>query len=189
MVFENPQVKEMFDNYSVKLDKSINSYVYELNDLKVGRANPHLVEKIMVDYYGVQTPISQVGNISIPEARLLVISVWDKSMLTVVEKAIIAANIGINPTNDGKVIRLNFPELTEERRKDLVKVLKSLTENCKVVLRNVRRDINDSLKKMKKDISEDQIKTYEAEVDKILNKKIEEVDQLYKNKEKEILSV
>ncbi len=156
-----------------------------------GRANPHILDKIVVDYYGVPTPLKQIGNIQVPEARMLLISVWDTSILKEVEKAIIAANTGIMPTNDGKVLRMVFPELTQERRKELCKTLKSLAENTKVALRNARRDINDSIKKMKKDslISEDDAATYEKDVDKKLASQIETVDKMTKDKEQEIMSV
>ncbi|MEG1509296.1 MAG: ribosome recycling factor [Clostridia bacterium] len=184
-------VDMLFEEYKEKLSKTLNAFVSELANMKAGRANPRLLDKVLVDYYGNLTPINQVGNISIPEARILMISVWDNSMLKAVEKAIIAANIGVTPNNDGKVIRLIFPELTTDRRKDLVKQLKAQAESCKVVLRNTRRDINDSLKKMKKntEITEDECSNYEKDVDTIINEYIAKVDKYCKEKETEIMSV
>ena len=172
-------------------DKAINYMKGEYNLMRAGRANPKVVESIKVDYYGAQTPINQMGNISVPEPRCLVISLWDKSALKLVEKAILAANIGVTPQNDGTVIRLTFPVLTEERRKDLVKQVKKLAEDTKVVLRNARRDVMDGLKKEKnvKTVSEDLISDYESEVDKSLSKLIETVDKLAKEKEIDVMSV
>lgn len=185
------EVLEVFDEFETKMSKSIASLQYEFNNMKAGRANPHILDKITVDYYGTPTPLKQIGNIQTPEARMLLITVWDTSILKEVEKAIIAANIGINPNNDGKVIRLIFPELTEERRKDLCKSIKALAENTKVALRNARRDINDSIKKFKKDnlISEDEVAIYEKDVDKKLAEQVEVVDKMTKDKEQEVLSV
>ena len=159
--------------------------------MRAGRANPKVVEGIKVDYYGAMTPINQMGNISVPEPRCLVISLWDKSALKLVEKAILAANIGVTPQNDGTVIRLTFPILTEERRKELVKQVKKLAEDTKVILRNARRDVMDGLKKEKnaKTVSEDLIADYEQEVDKQLSKLIENVDKLSKEKETDVMSV
>ena len=159
--------------------------------MRAGRANPKLVESIKVDYYGALTPINQMGNISVPEPRCIVISLWDKSALKLVEKAILAANIGVTPQNDGTVIRLTFPVLTEERRKELVKQVKKLAEDTKVVLRNARRDVMEGLKKEKnaKTVSEDLIADYENEVDKQLAKQIEIVDKLAKEKETDVMSV
>ena len=172
-------------------DKAINYMKGEYNLMRAGRANPKVVENIKVDYYGAQTPINQMGNISVPEPRCLVISLWDKSALKLVEKAILAANIGVTPQNDGTVIRLTFPVLTEERRKYLVKQVKKLAEDTKVVLRNARRDVMDGLKKEKnaKTVSEDLISDYESEVDKSLSKLIETVDKLAKEKEIDVMSV
>ena len=191
MAYEQIEVLEVFDEFETKMDKSIASLQYEFNNMKAGRVNPHILDKIVVDYYGVPTPLKQIGNIQVPEARMLLVSVWDTSILKEVEKAIIAANTGIMPTNDGKVIRMVFPELTQERRKELCKTLKSLAENTKVALRNARRDINDSIKKMKKDslISEDDAALYEKDVDKKLAAQIDTVDKMTKDKEQEIMSV
>lgn len=191
MAYDQMEVLEVFDEFETKMEKSIASLQYEFNNMKAGRANPHILDKITVDYYGTPTPLKQIGNIQTPEARMLLITVWDTSILKEVEKAIIAANIGITPNNDGKVIRLIFPELTEERRKDLCKSIKALAENTKVALRNARRDINDSIKKFKKDnlISEDEVAVYEKDVDKKLAEQVEVVDKMTKDKEQEVLSV
>ncbi len=191
MAYELMEVLEVFDEFETKMSKSIASLQYEFNNMKAGRANAHLLDKITVDYYGTPTPLKQIGNIQTPEARMLLITVWDTSILKEVEKAIIAANIGITPNNDGKVIRLIFPELTEERRKELCKSIKALAENTKVALRNARRDINDSIKKFKKDnlISEDEVGVYEKDVDKKLAEQVDIVDKMTKEKEQEVLSV
>ena len=191
MAYELMEVLEVFDEFETKMSKSIASLQYEFNNMKAGRANPHLLDKITVDYYGTPTPLKQIGNVQTPEARMLMITVWDTSILKEVEKAIIAANIGITPNNDGKVIRLVFPELTEERRKELCKSIKALAENTKVALRNARRDINDSIKKFKKDnlISEDEVGVYEKDVDKKLAEQVDIVDKMTKEKEQEVLSV
>lgn len=191
MSYNIDDVDLIFDELSEKSDKTVANLDNELKAVRAGRANPHLLDKILVDYYGQQTPINQMGTISIPEARLLVISVWDKSALKNVEKAILAANIGVTPNNDGQVIRLVFPELTEERRKAIVKDIKNLLEETKVVLRNWRRDAIDQLKKIQKDsvITEDDLKNFTADVDKYLSKRTEEVEKLYKDKEAEVLSI
>ena len=191
MAYELMEVLEVFDEFETKMSKSVASLQYEFNNMKAGRANPHLLDKITVDYYGTPTPLKQIGNVQTPEARMLMITVWDTSILKEVEKAIIAANIGITPNNDGKVIRLVFPELTEERRKELCKSIKALAENTKVALRNARRDINDSIKKFKKDnlISEDEVGVYEKDVDKKLAEQVDIVDKMTKEKEQEALSV
>lgn len=191
MAYEQIEVLEVFDEFETKMDKSISSLQYEFNNIKAGRANPHIIDKIVVDYYGVPTPLKQIGNIQTPEARMLMITVWDTSILKEVEKAIIAANTGITPNNDGKVIRMIFPELTQERRKELCKNMRAMAENTKVALRNARRDINDSIKKFKKDslISEDEASLYEKDVDKKLAEQIDVVDKMSKEKEQEILSV
>ena len=185
------EVLELFDEFETRLENGVNNLQGEFAKLKAGRANPHLLDKITVDYYGTPTPIKQVGNISVPEARLLVISVWDKSILKNVEKAIIAANIGITPNNDGNVIRLVFPELTQDSRKALCKEIKARSENVKVSLRNARRDANDAIKKLKKDgqITEDEAASYEKEVDKMLSEKTGEIDSMTKNKEDEVMTV
>ena len=191
MDYQVPQVEEIFFNYEEKLEKSFEYMRGEYALLKVGRANPKLLDKIMVDYYGTATPIPQPSNVNVPEARMIVITPWDKSMLGKIEKAILAANIGVTPANDGTIIRLIFPEMTEERRKETVKQVKKLAEDAKVAMRNSRRDAMDALKKVKNDklVSEDSIKNFEEEVDKILAKNIEEVDNACKVKEKEVMSV
>lgn len=185
------EVDLIFEEMSEKYAKTLHNFSSELKSIRAGRANPHILDKITVDYYGTPTPINNMANITVPEARLLVISVWDKSALKNVEKAILAANIGITPNNDGNVIRLIFPELTEERRKALVKDLKNNAESTKIVLRNARRDAIEQLKKLQKDssITEDDLKDFTADVDKALAKQIEDVDKLTKDKEQEILSV
>ena len=191
MNYATPQIEEIFLNFEMNCDKAIEYMKGEFNLMRAGRANPKLVESIKVDYYGALTPINQMGNISIPEPRCLVITLWDKSALKDVEKAILAANIGVTPQNDGTVIRLTFPVLTEERRRDLVKQVKKLAEEAKVVLRNARREAMDGLKKEKnaKTVSEDLIADYEGEVDKSLAKLIEQVDKLSKEKETDVMSV
>lgn len=191
MNYANPQIEELFLNFEMDCDKAITYMKNEYNLMRAGRANPKLVESIKVDYYGAMTPINQMGNISVPEPRCIVISLWDKSALKTVEKAILAANIGVTPQNDGTVIRLTFPVLTEERRRDLVKQVKKLAEDTKVVLRNARRDVMEGLKKEKnaKTVSEDLISDYEAEVDKSLAKMIENVDKLSKEKEADVMAV
>lgn len=191
MNYANPNIEEIFLNFDLECEKAIEYTKGEYNLMRVGRANPKLVENIKVDYYGAPTPIKQMGNLSIPEPRCLVISLWDKSALKLVEKAILSANIGVTPQNDGTVIRLTFPVLTEERRRDLVKQVKKLAEDTKVVLRNARRDAMEALKKEKnaKTVSEDLISDYEKEIDKKLSKQIEAVDKLSKEKEADVMSV
>ena len=191
MNYATPQIEEIFMDFEFDCEKAIDYMKGEYAVMKAGRANPKLVENIKVDYYGAMTPIKQMGNISIPEPRQIVISVWDKSTLKAIEKAILAANIGVTPQNDGVVIRLIFPVLTEERRRDLVKQVKKLAEDTKVVLRNARREAMDGLKKEKnnKTVSEDLIADYEKEIDKALAKLIESVDKLAKEKEAEVMSV
>ncbi len=184
-------VDMIFDDMQEKFEKTTRNYEGELKMVRAGRANPHLLDRVFVDYYGVETQLNKMANITVPEARLIVISVWDKSQLKNVEKAILAANLGVTPNNDGIVIRLVFPELTEERRKALVKDVKSGAENTKVVLRNARRDAIDELKKLEKssDITEDDLKDFTEDVDKAVAKAIEEIDKMCKDKEKEILEV
>ena len=191
MAYGIDSVDLIFEEMKEKFTKTVHNFSTEMKSMRAGRANPHILDKVMVDYYGTPTPINNMANITVPEARLLVISVWDKSALKNVEKAILAANIGITPNNDGNVIRLIFPELTEERRKALVKELKTNAENTKVVLRNARRDAIDALKKLEKDseITEDDLKDFTSDVDKALSSEIEDVDKLTKDKEQEILAV
>ena len=191
MNYANPQIEELFLNFEMNCDKAIDYMKGEFAVMRAGRANPKLVENIKVDYYGAMTPINQMGNITSPEPRQLVITLWDKGALKDVEKAILQANIGVTPQNDGSCIRLTFPVLTEERRKELVKQVKKLAEDTKVVLRNSRRDAMDALKKEKnaKTVSEDLIVDYEKEIDKMLSKLIENVDKLAKDKEVDVMSV
>ncbi len=191
MNYATPQIEELFLNFEMNCEKAVDYMKSEFNLMRAGRANPKLVEGIRVDYYGAMTPINQMGNISIPEPRQIVITLWDKSALKDVEKAILAANIGVTPQNDGTCIRLIFPVLTEERRRDLVKQVKKLAEDTKVVLRNARRDAMEALKKEKlaKTVSEDLIADYEKEIDKQLSKQIELVDKLSKEKENDVMSV
>ena len=185
------EVDLIFDEMNEKIDKTMQNYITELRSIRAGRANPHILDKVVVDYYGTPTPINNMANVSVPEARLLVISPWDKSQLKAIERAILAANIGINPNNDGHVIRLVFPELTEERRRSTVKEAKNLVEEAKIVMRNARRDAIDDLKKIQKSsvITEDDLKNYTEVVDKTLAKNTDEVDKLFKEKEQEILSI
>ena len=177
--------------YDDKMTKTINNLGSELAAIRAGRANPHVLDKLTVDYYGVPTPIQQAANISVPEARMIMIQPWEASMVKAIEKAIMTSDIGINPTNDGKCIRLVFPELTEERRKDLAKDVKKKGEAAKVAVRNIRRDANDALKKMGKggDISEDEIKDLEDQVQKLTDKFIAEIDGAIAEKTKEIMTV
>ena len=180
-------------NYPIneKMDKTISVLVEELGTLRAGRANPAILNKIMVEYYGTPTPLSQIANISIPEARLIVVQPWDASMLKEIEKEIIKAEIGIMPNNDGKVIRLAFPELNEERRKELVKTVKKMGEESKVSIRSIRRDAIDSVKEQKKnnEITEDEVKSAETEIQKITDKYVEEIDKIVAAKEKEVMQV
>ena len=177
--------------YDDKMTKTINNLGSELAAIRAGRANPHVLDKLTVDYYGVPTPIQQAANISVPEARMIQIQPWEKSMLKEIEKAILMSDIGINPTNDGTVVRLMFPELTEERRKELVKDVKKKGEAAKVAIRNIRRDGNDFLKKEEKnsDVSKDVIKGMEEKVQKLTDNKIKELETVTEKKIKEIMSV
>lgn len=191
MYIDNDDVKILFELFEEKMSKSIDSFNNELLKMRAGRANAHILDGVEVNYYGAMTPLNQMSNISVPEARVLMVSVWDSSALKSVEKAIIDANVGINPNNDGKVIRLIFPELTEERRKSLSKEVKVLAEKIKVAVRNERRDINAELKKLKKDssITEDDLINYEKEVDNRVNESISKIEKMTADKEKEIMSV
>lgn len=182
---------EIITAASDKMSKTIASLQRDLGALRAGRANPQALERITVDYYGTPTPITQVGTVSSPEPRLLVISLWDTSMLKAVEKAIQASDLGINPSNDGKFIRLMFPALTEERRKELVKVVRKKGEEAKVAIRNIRKSVNDQIKKAKKDgeITEDDQKQLEDKAQKETDRFIKDIDRIIADKEKEILSV
>ena len=180
-----------FSQIKEKMNKTISVFQENLSEVRAGRANPAILNKIKVDYYGVPTPISQVAGISVPEARLIVIQPWDASVLKDIEKAILASDIGINPNNDGKVIRLSFPELNEERRKELVKDIRKMAEEAKVAVRSIRRDGIDEFKKKQKEseITEDDLKVAEDNIQKLTDKSIEEIDNILANKEKEIMSV
>ena len=180
-----------YTNLKQRMDKSIGAYEEKLSEIRAGRANPAILNKIKVDYYGVPTPINQMAGISVPEARMIVIQPWDMSVLKDIEKAILASDIGINPNNDGKVIRLNFPELTEERRKDIVKEIRKIAEEARVSIRGARRDGLDEFKAMQKksEITEDDLKAAETEVQKITDSKIEEIDKILANKELDIMNV
>ncbi len=176
--------------YEEKMQKAYDFLLADYQTIRAGRANPHVLDKLKVDYYGTPTPIQQVGNITVPEARMIQIAPWEKSLIREIEKAIIASDIGITPNNDGTVIRLVFPELTEERRKDLVKDVKKKGEEAKVAIRNIRRDANDAFKKLAKtEISEDEIKDLEDSVQKITDKYIKDVDKAIEDKSKEIMTV
>ena len=188
---DSEKVDELMITMEEKLEKTASVLREEFSNIRAGRANPHVLDKIQVDYYGVMTPVNQVGNISVADAKCLVISPWDVSLLKGIEKAILQSNIGLTPTNDGKVIRLIFPDLTEERRKEIAKQIKALSEDAKVAARNIRRDAMDALKKMKnnKEISEDECASLEKEVEKTLSKSVEQIDKHTAEKEKEIMSV
>ncbi|MBQ2406843.1 MAG: ribosome recycling factor [Lachnospiraceae bacterium] len=176
--------------YDEKMQKAYNFLLSDYQSIRAGRANPHVLDKIKVDYYGTPTPIQQVGNITVPEARMIQIAPWEKSLIKEIEKAIMTSDVGITPSNDGSVIRLVFPELTEERRKDLVKDVKKKGEEGKVAIRNIRREANDAFKKLAKtEVSEDEIKDLEDEIQKITDKYIKDIDKAIEEKSKEILTV
>lgn len=183
--------KVVIDNMLEKMNKSVAVYRKELSSMRAGRANPQLLDRITVDYYGSQVPINQVANISIPEPRIIQIAPWEQNMLKVIEKAIQKSDLGINPSNDGKIIRLLLPELTQERRKELVKQTRKMAEDCKVAIRSIRRDANDQIKKMKKDntITEDDQKSAEDKIQKATDKIVKEVDTITAEKEKELMDV
>ena len=190
-MIENEKVEEILLVLEERLEKTLAVLKENYASVRAGRANPHILDKVSVDYYGTMSPVNQVGNISVADAKCLVISPWDVSLLKNIEKAIVAANIGINPTNDGKVIRLVFPDLTEERRRDLAKQIKSMSEESKVAVRNVRRDAMDALKKLKnnKEIFEDECAGVEKDVEKTVAKSVETIEKCTAEKEKEILTV
>ncbi len=181
----------MLQQYEEKMDKSLDSLVNEFSAIRAGRANPHVLDKIRVDYYGQPTPLQQVANISVPEPRTLLIQPWEASLIKEIEKAIMCSDLGITPNNDGKAIRLNFPELTEDRRKEMAKDVKKKGENAKIAIRNIRREANDAFKKQNKanEISEDELKDLEDQVQKLTDKFIDKVDQAVEDKSKEILTV
>ncbi len=176
--------------YNEKMQKAYDFMESEFATIRAGRANPHVLDKIRVDYYGTPTPIQQVGNISVPEPRIIQIAPWEKSLIKAIEKAIMCSDVGITPSNDGSVIRLVFPELTEERRKDLVKEVKKKGEDCKVAVRNIRRDGNEAFKKLAKtEISEDEIKKLEDELQKATDKFVKDIEAAVEVKSQEILKV
>ena len=181
---ETPQI------YDTKMTKTIGNLNSELGTIRAGRANPHVLDRIMVDYYGVATSLQQVANITVPEARMIQIQPWESSLIKDIMKAIQVSDLGINPNTDGKVIRLVFPELTEERRKELVKEVKKKGEAAKVAIRNIRRDANEAFKKLEKeDVSEDEIKKLSEEIQKLTDKYVKEIDKTVEEKSKEVLTV
>ncbi|QHW37381.1 ribosome recycling factor [Staphylococcus ursi] len=184
-------MKEIIQDAKTRMKKSTENLSRELAQINAGRANSNLLAGVQVDYYGAPTPVQQLASINVPEARLLVVSPYDKTSLADIEKAIIAANLGVNPTSDGDVIRIMVPALTEERRKEIVKEVKKTGENAKVSIRNIRRDANDTLKRQEKDgeISEDELRNGSDEVQKITDSSIKEIEQLVADKEKDIMSV
>ena len=177
--------------YEEKMNKTISVFEENLSEIRAGRANPAILNKISVDYYGVQTPINQVEGISVPEARMILIQPWDMNLLKEIEKEILKSDIGINPNNDGKVIRLTFPELNEERRKEIVKDIRKLAEEAKVAIRSIRRDAIDEAKEKQKksEITEDDLKNEEDQIQKLTDKKVQEIDNLLEKKEQEIMKV
>ncbi len=179
------------EQYEGRMMKSLENLKEEFSTIRAGRANPHLLDKLRVDYYGTPSSLQSVANVSVPEPRVIQIQPWESKLVKEIEKAILASDLGLTPNNDGKVIRLIFPELTEERRKDLVKDVKKKAENAKVAVRNIRRDANDSIKKMNKnsEISEDEVKILEDSIQKITDKFIADIDKLTEDKSKEILTV
>ena len=191
MISDNENVNLIFMEYDEELNKAIKHYESELAAVRAGRANPKILDKILVDYYGTPTPIGHMANVSVPEARQIMISPWDVSNVKNIVKAIMASDLGITPTDDGKIIRLNFPMLTEERRRELVKSTKKLVEDTKVVCRNARRDAIEELKKLKKDgeISEDVEASLEKDVQKKLDELSAKIDKMMDEKEKEIMQV
>lgn len=181
---------ERLQQFEERMTKAYDHLVADFATIRAGRANPHVLDKIKVDYYGTPTPIQQVGNISVPEARMIQIAPWEKSLIREIEKAIMSSDVGITPSNDGSVIRLVFPELTEERRKELVKDVKKKGEDGKVAIRNIRRDGNDTFKKLaKEEVSEDEIKQLEDKLQKLTDKFVKDIDALVDEKSKEILTV
>lgn len=183
--------KQVISNAKSKMEKAISAYTRELASIRAGRANAALLDKVFVDYYGAPTPINQLAGVSVPEARLLVIQPYDKTILGEIEKAILKSDLGLNPTNDGSVIRIAIPALTEERRKELVKVVKKEAEEAKIAIRNIRRDGNEDLKKLEKngEITEDDLRGYSDDIQKITDQHISKIDEITKDKEKEILEV
>ena len=181
---------ERVQKYEDKMKKTLSGFEAEIATIRAGRANPHILDKLTVDYYGAPTPLQQVANITVPEARMILIQPWESSLIKVIEKAIMTSDLGLNPSNDGKSIRLVLPELTEERRKDLVKDVKKKGEAAKVAVRNIRRDANDAFKKLtKQDVSEDEVKDLSDKVQKLTDKFTKDIDEAVEKKSKEILTV
>ncbi|KAF0215689.1 MAG: ribosome recycling [Geobacteraceae bacterium] len=183
--------KDVIKNMGAHMDKTIDALRKEYQKVRTGRASTSLLDDVKIDYYGTPSPLSQVATLAVPEPRTITLQPWEAKMITVIEKAIMNANLGLTPANDGKVIRLNLPPLTEERRKDIVKQLKKMAEDAKVAIRNIRRDANDDLKKLEKDkkISEDDLKRAEKEVQDVTNSHIAKIDEVLTHKEKEVLEV
>ena len=184
-------MQESLQVYEDKMNKTLEVLESDYMTIRAGRANPHVLDKIKVDYYGTPTPLQQVGNINVPEARMIIIQPWEKSLLKAIEKAILTSELGINPTNDGSVIRLVFPELTEERRKEICKQIRKQGEEAKVAIRSIRRDANEKFKALKKssEVSEDEIKDLEDDVQKLTDKFCKRIDEISAKKEKEILEI
>ena len=181
---------ERIEKYESKMTKTLESLEKELSTVRAGRANPHILDKITVDYYGAPTPLQQVANVTVPEARMIQIQPWEASLIKEIQKAILSSDLGLNPNTDGKIIRLLFPELTEDRRKELVKDVKKKGEAAKVAVRNIRRDANDAYKKLaKQDVSEDEIKELEDKIQKLTDKFVKNIDKAVEEKSKEILTV
>ena len=181
---------ERVQKYDSKMTKTLKGFEAELATIRAGRANPHILDKITVDYYGSPTPLQQVANITVPEARMIQIQPWEASLIKTIEKAILTSDLGLNTSNDGKIIRLVLPELTEERRKELVKDVKKKSEAAKVAVRNIRRDANDAFKKLvKQDVSEDEVKDLSDEVQKLTDKYMKDIEAAVEKKSKEILTV
>ncbi len=184
-------MNEKLQQFERKMQKSYDNLLEEFGAIRAGRANPHVLDRITVEYYGVPTALQQVANVSVPEPRMIQIQPWEPSLVKEIEKAILCSDVGINPTNDGKVIRLVFPELTEERRKELAQDVKKKGEGAKVAIRNIRRDANDAMKKHGKeaDVSEDEVKELEQDVQKLTDRFIAEIDKAVEAKSKEIMTV
>ena len=184
-------IAELYLNYEEEIEKAISHLKQEYLSLRAGRANPHILDKIIVNYYGTPTPLNQISNISVQDGRVLVVSLWDQNAMKETLKAIMASDIGINPNDDGKVIRLVFPPLTEERRKEMVKTVKKLAEDAKVACRNARRDVMDEFKKLKKDseISEDEMASHEKEIQKIVDGAVQSIDKESLEKEKDVMQI
>jgi ribosome recycling factor len=191
MAYDIAEMQKIYDGLKERTDKSVSSFIYEMGLIRAGRANIHILDDVKVEYYGTETPLNQLANITVPEARMILISVWDSSIMKKTEKALVDANLGVTPVNDGKNLRLVFPAPTEERRKELVKEVKMKAENSRVAIRNIRHDALNEVKALekKKIITEDMSKSYAEDVDKAINSKIADVDKLAAEKETEIMKV